>query len=90
MSNFYSQKAYTEKLGSCSDTIKSSGCLITSFSNFLKTMLLKDVSPPEINILCKKMGYYNNGCLLNLGALANHFGFKYTKMTPAEFKKKFG
>lgn len=79
MSKFYSQKSYQDKLGTCKDTIASSGCLITSCCNLFPRLIYFKKTPPELNEYCKKNGLYSNGCLLNFAALANKLKMTYIK-----------
>lgn len=79
--NFYSQHdpEYKKiKLGTCTTTLYESSCFLTSFCNFL---LLHGVTltPIELNEMCKKKGWFTNGCMFNAAAAAKHFGFSYEK-----------
>lgn len=81
---YYSQKSYPKvKLGTCSDTIAQSGCIITSACNLLKRMDIADITPDKMNALAKANGWYSQGCLLDLADLAAHFGCKYVKQIKA-------
>lgn len=62
---FYSQKAYTDRLGSCKDTIAQSGCFITSLCNLALNLNTSDKTPSELNKWLIKNGGYSDGCLLN-------------------------
>lgn len=62
---FYSQKAYTDRLGSCKDTIAQSGCFITSLCNLALNLNTSKKTPPELNKWLIKNGGYSDGCLLN-------------------------
>jgi hypothetical protein len=56
--NKYSQKWYSDKLGTCNVTIKSHGCFVTCLA------MLVGIEPPEVNELLTKNGGYSNGCML--------------------------
>lgn len=62
---FYSQKSYTDRLGSCKDTIAQSGCFITSLCNLALNLNTSKKTPPELNKWLIKNGGYSDGCLLN-------------------------
>ena len=62
---FYSQKAYTDRLGSCKDSIAQSGCFITSLCNLALNLNTSKKTPSELNKWLIKNGGYSNGCLLN-------------------------
>lgn len=47
------------RIGFCSNTFKTDGCYITSLA------MLSGKTPIEVNILLKKNGGFNNGCLVN-------------------------
>jgi len=76
----YSQKKYTDKLGSCSATIKSSGCYITSLCNLNEILnFMGKINPSEMNKLCIRYGFYSNGCMLNSIALTKFLKLNYEK-----------
>lgn len=79
---FYTQKGNTAKLGTCSDTIEKSGCFITAIANFMKFENSKTgYTPTELNDICKREGFYTNGCMLNAAALADYLGYEYSKQS---------
>jgi hypothetical protein len=53
---FYSQKNYSDKLGTCGETIKSAGCFLVSLS------MLVDIDPTDANRLLSANGGYSGGC----------------------------
>lgn len=77
----YSQKSYKDKLGTCSETIATSGCLLTSCTNLFPRLIDFSMNPKELNAYCKKNGLYFNGCMLNSDGLAKKFKLTYTKTT---------
>jgi hypothetical protein len=74
---FYSQKLYQDQLGSCTETIHSSGCYITSFCNLLQYLGVATIDPPTLN----KLNFYTAGCLFDSQAAATHFGMSYVRTT---------
>jgi len=67
----YSQKWYSDKLGTCTTTIKASGCFISCLS------MLAEIEPPEVNKLLTKNGGYSNGCMLLSEKAAEILGLEY-------------
>lgn len=76
---YYSQHAYKDKLGTCARTIYSDGCFITSVSNLFKFYGFKDITPPEMNKLCKDKGFYVQGCALVAPSLSKYFDLTYER-----------
>jgi len=82
---FFSQKDpkwAKEKLGSCSTTLGASSCYITSLCN-LNTILnfMGEINPSEMNKLCIKYGFYQDGCMLKTADLAKFLKLTYEKTT---------
>lgn len=82
MSKFYSQKSYPNvNLGTCKDSIKTSGCAITTCCNLFPRIIDFDMTPPELNDFCKKNGVYVSGCALVMPTLSSKLGMEYKKTT---------
>jgi hypothetical protein len=79
----YSQKTYKTKLGTCTDTISQSGCLITSWANFISVKRGSKLPPDSLNAIFKDNGFYSNGCLINLAKVAKFYDFEYSKIFKA-------
>ena len=75
---YFSQKSYPNvKLGTCTDSISSSGCKIVSLGNFIG----KD--PVEINNILIKNNGYTSGCLVNDQKVAPLLGLQFIGKTTA-------
>jgi len=85
---FYSQHdpAYKKiRLGTCTTTLYESSCFLTSFCNFLSLQGI-DIDPIVLNELCKKKGFFSNGCMFNASAVAKYFGFTYERINKKDVK----
>ncbi|HCW06220.1 MAG TPA: hypothetical protein DGG95_02520 [Cytophagales bacterium] len=71
----YSQKNYPQKLGTCSCTIKSDGCFLTSYCNLLHEFGT-EITPPEFN----KIAFPKGGCLANASYWAKLYNLSYEKV----------
>jgi hypothetical protein len=79
---YHSQKTYTWlKLGTSNQTIASVGCYMTSFSNLLLHLGVKDISPDLLNTYLVKNGGFVNGNMFNSEKCAALFGMTYKKVT---------
>lgn len=79
----YSQTSYTEKLGTCTNTIKSHGCFITSICNLREYYEKKLITPAELNKICTSKGFYVQGCSLVAPSVAKYFGVTYERTIKA-------
>lgn len=77
----YSQHSYQDKLGTCTRTIYSDGCFITSICNLFEYFKFKKITPPEMNKLCKDKAFYVSGCSLVAPSVASYFGLTYSRTT---------
>ena len=83
--NFYSQKKYNDVLGSCRDTIKSSGCFLTSLCNLnLYLKFYKIVNPAELNDIFTTNNIWVQGCLISGPKIASFFNLEYSKKTSSD------
>ena len=71
----YSQKWYSDKLGTCNVTIKSHGCFISCLS------MLLEIEPPAVNRTLTKNGGYANGCNLLSEKACGILGLDYSGRT---------
>ena len=67
------------KLGTCTTTIGSSGCFITSFCNLLKKFDIIKIEPDDFNDLCMRKCWYTNGCMFQPDKAARYFDMSYEK-----------
>jgi hypothetical protein len=83
--NFYSQKKYNDVLGSCRDTIKQSGCFLTSLCNLnLYLKFYKIVNPSELNDVFTHNNIWVQGCLISGPKIASFFKLEYLKKTNSD------
>jgi hypothetical protein len=83
--NFYSQKKYNDILGQCMDTIKRSGCFLTSLCNLNKYLKFTTImNPSEMNRLFIKNNVWVNGCMISGPKVASFFKLEYLKKTSSD------
>lgn len=83
---FYSQKDprwATQKLGTGNKTLGQAACFITSIGNLLNYNSQADFTPPEMNALGIKHGFFTNGDMLVAPKVATFFGYPYERTTVA-------
>ncbi len=68
------------KLGTCTDTIAQSGCVITCLG------MLSDTTPDQVNQLLKDRGGFSDGCLIKWTQAATIMGLDYLGKTTANPK----
>lgn len=75
---YYSQKSKLwgiNRLGTCSDTLSQSGCVVTSLG------MLAEITPDDVNELLKAKKGYVDGCIVNWAVAARLLGLKYSTNT---------
>lgn len=81
---YYSQHTHgykSIKLGTCTDSLWSSSCFLTSFCNLGKELEWFDYTPVAMNKIFIQNKLFSNGCMLVCPAVATYFKKTYQKLT---------
>lgn len=76
---YYSQKSFSDKLGTCACTIAQDGCFLVSFCNLLGILGIANIAPPDFN----KKAYPAGGCMADENYWASLYNLDVAKTTSA-------